>query len=282
MLSQQQNRAIYDLQGKTLQVYLYLMRKNGPSGIREIQRDLKLSSPSVANYQVEKLLSLGLVDKDEYGRYFLLRRVHVPSLKGYINIGRFLLPRLMFYAVFFTAFLLAYLVLNANSLNALVVVLGSTTTTVFWYESFRVLRTSPIIRIDLYVANLLTEEGTKAALPYLALATGLVLISTIGFEAFSDLLGEFVNEHPEIYDIGSIDPHSAFVSTETYPADKISESVSLAKEKVSFATREDAYGPGVPVLRESTFSTVVLIFPFVAALTTSTVFYAIARTMYKE
>ena len=42
------------LSGRTLQVYLYLLKKKLPSGIREIQRDLLLSSPSVAEYQVAK------------------------------------------------------------------------------------------------------------------------------------------------------------------------------------------------------------------------------------
>jgi predicted RNA-binding protein (virulence factor B family) len=36
--------------GRTLQVYLYLQKKKEASGIREVQRDLALSSPSVAEY----------------------------------------------------------------------------------------------------------------------------------------------------------------------------------------------------------------------------------------
>jgi predicted DNA-binding transcriptional regulator len=36
--------------GRTLQVYLYLQKKKEASGIREVQRDLGLSSPSVAEY----------------------------------------------------------------------------------------------------------------------------------------------------------------------------------------------------------------------------------------
>ncbi|MEM2759931.1 MAG: hypothetical protein QXU32_03765 [Nitrososphaerales archaeon] len=59
-----QGKLVYDLQGRTLKVYLYLMRKDTPCGIREIQRDLNLSIISVANYQIEKLTNLGLVAKD--------------------------------------------------------------------------------------------------------------------------------------------------------------------------------------------------------------------------
>src|SRR2546429_8458 len=91
------------LQGRTLQVYLYLMKKKGPSGIREIQRDLYLSSPSVADYQVDKLTELGLVSRDSYGRVVLVRRVKVKALDSYVNFGRFTVPRLAFYAALFSS-----------------------------------------------------------------------------------------------------------------------------------------------------------------------------------
>ena len=47
-----------------MEVYLYLLKKKAPSGIREIQRDLSLSRPSVAEYQVAKLVELGSASKD--------------------------------------------------------------------------------------------------------------------------------------------------------------------------------------------------------------------------
>ena len=49
-----------ELKGKTLQVYVYMLKKKEPVGIREIQRDLNFSSPSVANYHIEKLVSLSV------------------------------------------------------------------------------------------------------------------------------------------------------------------------------------------------------------------------------
>jgi hypothetical protein len=42
-----------------------------------VQRDLGFSSPSVANYHVDKLVGFALADQDEYGRYFVVQRVHV-------------------------------------------------------------------------------------------------------------------------------------------------------------------------------------------------------------
>ena len=77
------------LQGRTLQVYLYLQKKKGPSGIREVQRDLDMSSPSVAEYQVEKLAGMGLVSRDSYGRVVLARRIKVKALESHVSFGRF-------------------------------------------------------------------------------------------------------------------------------------------------------------------------------------------------
>ena len=63
------------LAGKTLQVYLYLQKKKESSGIREVQRDLGLSSPSVAEYQIEKLIEMGLAGRDSYARVYVTRKV---------------------------------------------------------------------------------------------------------------------------------------------------------------------------------------------------------------
>jgi predicted transcriptional regulator len=69
------------LKGKTLKVYMYMVKKKEPVGIREVQRDLGFSSPSVANYHIDKLVGLALVDQDEFGRYFMVQRVRVGVLQ---------------------------------------------------------------------------------------------------------------------------------------------------------------------------------------------------------
>ena len=70
------------LKGKTLQVYLYMVKKKEAVGVREVQRDLGFSSPSVANYHIEKLVELALVSQDEYGRYFVVQKVQIGVLQG--------------------------------------------------------------------------------------------------------------------------------------------------------------------------------------------------------
>ncbi len=53
-----------ELKGKTLLVYMYLLRSNDPDvGVREVQRSLGFSSPSVSSYHLNKLRELGLVDR---------------------------------------------------------------------------------------------------------------------------------------------------------------------------------------------------------------------------
>ena len=67
------------LKGKTLKVYMYMVKKKEPVGIREVQRDLGFSSPSVANYHIDKLVGLALADQDKYGRYSVVQRVQLGS-----------------------------------------------------------------------------------------------------------------------------------------------------------------------------------------------------------
>jgi hypothetical protein len=125
------------LQGRTLRVYLYLQRKKAPSGIREVQRDLGLSSPSVAEYQIEKLVEMGLASRDEYGRVYIVRHVRVKALQSYVSLGQFMVPRLAFYATIFTAVAAFYLVMSAGSANIYGVAVPAAAAGLFWFEAIK-------------------------------------------------------------------------------------------------------------------------------------------------
>ncbi len=125
------------LSGRTLQVYLYLQRKKVPSGIREVQRDLGLSSPSVADYQIEKLVGMGLAAKDRHGRVFVTKKVRVKALDSYINLGRFSVPRLAFYASVFSAVAVLYALFNASNLSVYGVAVSTAAAAVLWAEAWR-------------------------------------------------------------------------------------------------------------------------------------------------
>jgi DNA-binding Lrp family transcriptional regulator len=86
------------LRGLTLKVYRFILKNNKPVGIREIQRALNLSSPTLALYHINKLEEAGLVKKHLNG--YVADRV---LLENFIRLKRALIPRYFFYTVFFMA-----------------------------------------------------------------------------------------------------------------------------------------------------------------------------------
>jgi len=142
--ARERERVDYELRGKTLQVYLYLLRHGKAVGVREIQKELGFSSPSVAFHHLDKLINLGIIERDEYERYVLVKKVDSGILHSFVNIAGLTLPRLGFYAAFFSTIAVAYLLttpLGLLDLYALIGTLGGTC--VFWYEAWRVWRRKP-------------------------------------------------------------------------------------------------------------------------------------------
>ena len=133
----------YALRGKTLAVYLYLLKHGRAVGVREVQKALGFSSPSVAFHHLDKLVELAVVEKDQYERYVLAKKVDTGILGSFVSIGGLTLPRLGFYAAFFTTIAAAYMSVNRGSLDlyALIGTLGGAS--VFWYEAWRVWRRKP-------------------------------------------------------------------------------------------------------------------------------------------
>ena len=109
-------------------------------GVRETQRALSMSSPSIALYHLEKLRELGVVDKDAGGEYSLREQIQVGSLKAFLKVGRVILPRYLFYAAFLTTAVLVYSVesvLQAGTVDPAAVVLGAAGAGISWYECMR-------------------------------------------------------------------------------------------------------------------------------------------------
>ncbi|MDA4113508.1 MAG: hypothetical protein OK474_05645 [Thaumarchaeota archaeon] len=133
----------YELRGKTLKIYLYMLRQGKPVGVREVQRDLQLSSPSVAFHHIEKMVRLGVVEQDPLGNYVIAKKVDPGILQAFVNVGKFSLPRVGFYAVFFSTIAVAYVLSNLDLLDvyALIGTIGGAA--VFWYELLRIWRRRP-------------------------------------------------------------------------------------------------------------------------------------------
>jgi predicted membrane protein len=88
-----------ELEGNTLTVYAYVAKEGRPVGTRDVTRGANLSSPSVAHRHLLKLEALGLIERNKYGDYVLKEKT---SVSGHIWVGRTLVPRLLFYSLFFT------------------------------------------------------------------------------------------------------------------------------------------------------------------------------------
>ena len=135
------------LKGKTLLVYWYLLQQPTHTvGVRQVQRALGFSSPSIAVHHLGKLENLGLVRKKVTGEYVLEEEVKVGILRFFTRMGHFLVPRYLFYSVLFSTMLTAYLILTtlgqtAPSLYA--VMFGSIACLIFWVETVRLWRTKP-------------------------------------------------------------------------------------------------------------------------------------------
>ena len=132
----------YSLRGKAWKVYWFLLKTGHPVSVREVQRGLHFSSPSVANHHLEQLRELGLVQKQDIGgHYLLVSEVKIGVLRHYVKLGRLLFPRYFFYGVFSTVFYVAYLLFLMEGFtreNLFIISFGAIVCAIFWYEAYRV------------------------------------------------------------------------------------------------------------------------------------------------
>jgi len=135
-----------ELKGKTLLVYMHMLKKPGePVGVRKVQRDLGFSSPSVSSYHLNKLQDLGLIE-NEFGDYKLVREVRVGVLRQFITFGGIMLPRYLFYAVLMTTMMVTYLIqspLNPTKETYTTIIMGLVPNVILWYETIKIWRDRP-------------------------------------------------------------------------------------------------------------------------------------------
>jgi len=135
------------LKGKTLLVYWYILRSPKLSvGVREVQRALGFSSPSIAAHHLDKMVSLGLIERSPTGEYTLKREVKVGVLRLFARIGRFMVPRFLFYSTWFTTMLFFYILFYGHSgsiHNIVAIIFGVLACIVFWYETFKLWAEKP-------------------------------------------------------------------------------------------------------------------------------------------
>ncbi len=137
----------YSLRGKAWQVYWFLLKNGNAAGVREVQRALHFSSPSIAFHHLEQLRELGLVQKENVsGRYMLVGEVKIGVLRHFVKLGRLLFPRYFFYALFSTVFFVLYMAFLFDGFtrgNLFILSFGAIVCSVFWYEAYRVWNMRP-------------------------------------------------------------------------------------------------------------------------------------------
>lgn len=129
-----------ELKGNTLRVYWHILRvSSGTVGVRETQKALGFSSPTLASYHLRKLVDLGLV-REEKGEYHLRREVRVGVLKQFTRLGTIMLPRYMLYAIMLTTLLVYFLfqLREVNFYSVFALIFGFLATGILWFETIRV------------------------------------------------------------------------------------------------------------------------------------------------
>jgi hypothetical protein len=134
------------LKGRTMSVYSLLLTRD-QMGVREIQRELGLSSPSLSKHHLQKLETAGLVSKNAHGEYSVSKTVRVGSLTLFVRIGKRFLPRFAFLATLFTGMLVVYLAFFCEwprrGGDLMFIAMGLIAVVMSLYEGYRLLMLKP-------------------------------------------------------------------------------------------------------------------------------------------
>jgi hypothetical protein len=74
-------------------VYYLLLRTSEALGIRQVARQLDFSSPSLAQYHLQRLEEEGLIQKTLDGKYYVTKPILFGPLKHFLQVGRVYIPR---------------------------------------------------------------------------------------------------------------------------------------------------------------------------------------------
>jgi hypothetical protein len=96
--------------GKTLDVYLCILTAEYGIGVRDIWRALDFSSPSLAQYHVNKLLDLKLIEADFDGKYRINDQESIEALRNFLLLRGMLIPRLTIYSALILGLLMSYII----------------------------------------------------------------------------------------------------------------------------------------------------------------------------
>ncbi len=95
--------------GKTWDVYHCILASSDPIGVREIWRKLRLSTPSLTQNHVNKLLELKLIESTPEGHYVTNDVERIETLKNFLALRGMMIPRMVVYAALLSGIMLSYL-----------------------------------------------------------------------------------------------------------------------------------------------------------------------------
>lgn len=127
------------ISGTTWEVYLCILTSREPVGVRDIWRELKLSSPSLAQYHLNKLLDLGMVSQTEHGKYMVEEKERVEVLRSFVLLRGRLIPRLVFYGAMISGIVVWYLIFwpfEGNFRDLVVLVVSGVSIFAFFFEAY--------------------------------------------------------------------------------------------------------------------------------------------------
>lgn len=98
------------LHGTTWNVYLFILTSQEPVGVRDVWRQLQLSTPSLAQYHINKLLHDDLIKTTVYGKYEINDDLQIEALKNFVVFKGKLIPHLVVYGAIIAGLFLSYVV----------------------------------------------------------------------------------------------------------------------------------------------------------------------------
>jgi len=130
-----------EITGNALRIYLYLVT-HGPSELREIQRGLNLSTPSLASYHLSRLMEAKYVEQDRESRYVAIKESSTEILEGYSKVGTALVPQLFFFAILFTILtaFFSYQACTQPNNTLFLIAVSIAMVILLWYETIRLWR----------------------------------------------------------------------------------------------------------------------------------------------
>ena len=131
---------VFQLGETTWKVFMVLLSIRRSIGPRELSKRLKLSSPSVGLYHLNKLSEHNLILKTTDGDYVVNPDADLGFLENYLFFEHGAIPRMTFYASFVTGLLIIYLLttpFDFGAHNVFALAIGMSASAFLWMEVSR-------------------------------------------------------------------------------------------------------------------------------------------------